>query len=165
MKKWFVILLAGVLLCGCGAQPTFETVEDSDLMVVSANNREILVDMPKEAAAATMESALGGKLYLCDGYTLTVQTLTGGDLGRTLTEVTGFLQEELRPICTKSAGAVRYDLVWTAAGEGGDQIARAVILDDGVNHYAVSVMADADKGGRLLETWQELLGSVTLSTD
>lgn len=165
MKKWFAILLAAVLLCGCGAQPTFETVDDHDSLVASVNTREILVDLPKEAATATMESALGGSLYLCDGYTLTVQTLTGGDLSRTLTEVTGFSQEELRPICTKSAGAVRYDLAWTAAGEGGDQIARAVILDDGVSHYAVSVMADADKGGQLLEAWQNLLGSVVLSTD
>lgn len=165
MKIWIAFLLVAALLCGCGGQPVFETVEDHDSLVASANAREILVDLPKEAATATMESALGDKLYLCDGYTLTVQTLAGGDLDRTLSEITGFSQKELRPICTKTAGAVRYDLVWTAAGETGDQIARAVILDDGVSHHVVSVMADADKGGELLETWQDLLGSVKLYTD
>ena len=164
MKKWFAVLLLGALLCGCGAQPTFETVDDDDSLAVSASVKKIMLDLPKEAATPTAESA-GGSLYLCDGYTLTVQTLTGGDLDRTLTQITGYSQQELRPIRTRSGDATRYELVWSAAGESGDQIARAVILDDGSSHYAVTVMADAGKGGQLLETWQELLDSVTLGTD
>ena len=165
MKKWIALLLTALLLCGCGAQPTFETVDDNDSLVVSATSREILLDLPKEAAKPTMESAFGDCLYLCDGYTLSVQTLSGGDLGRTISAITGYPEGQLHPVQTKTADAARYDLVWTAAGEGGDQIGRAVILDDGVSHYAVTVMADADKSGKLREVWQDLLGSVTLSTD
>lgn len=165
MKRWFAFVMVAALLCGCGAQPTFETVDDQDSLVASATTRQILLDLPKEAATPTLESATGDKAYLCNGYTLTVHTLAGGDLDKTLSAITGYTQAELHPIRTKTANATRYDVVWTAAGEGGDQIARAVILDDGQSHYAVTVMADADQGGQLMETWKNVLGSVALSTD
>ena len=165
MKKWIVFIFAAALLCGCGVQPTFETVDDQDLLVVSAPVREVKLNLPAEAAKPAMQTDDGDSLYLCNGYTLTVQTLDGGDLGRTLRQVTGYWQEELQPLRTKFSGATRYDLTWSAAGEGGDQVARAVILDDGQYHYAVCVMAEADMAGQLQNTWQDLLGSVTLRTD
>lgn len=165
MRKWIVCILAVLLLCGCGAQPTFETVNDEDSMVVSASVRRIELTLPKEAAKPAMESAAGDRVYLCDGYTLTVQTFSGGDLNRTLQQLTGFPRDQLQLIQSKSADALRYDLAWSAAGEGGDQVGRAVILDDGKNHYAVTVMAEAKLAGQLQETWQTLLGSAGLSTD
>lgn len=165
MRKWYVLILAALLLCACGAQPTFETVDDDNALMVSATLRQIELALPKEAAKPVMESASGGSLYLCDGYTLTVQTLSGGNLDRTAQQLTGYCWSELQPIRTQLSDAVRYDLAWAAAGEGGDQVGRAVILDDGMNHYAVSVMADADIAGTLQDTWQKLLHSVKLGTD
>lgn len=165
MRKWFVFLLAALLLCACGAQPTFETVDDEDSLLVSASNREVELELPKEAAKPTMESADNGSLYLCNGYVLTIQTFSGGDLNRTMQQLTGYTQPQLQYIRRKTANADKYELVWSAAGEGGDQVARAVILDDGQNHYAVTVMADADTAGQLQSTWQKLLGSVKLGTD
>ena len=58
---------------------------------------------------------------------------------------------------------LRYECVWSAAAEEGEQVARSVILDDGYYHYAVTVMADFASAGELAQTWQELLGSVSLS--
>ena len=165
MKKWFMYLMAAVILCGCGAQPTFETVDDDDSVVVSAPLRQIELTLPEEAAAPTAKTETGDRLYLCDGYTLEVLTLSGGDLDRTLRSVTGYGKAQLQTIRTKGADATRYDLAWTAAGETGDQVARAVILDDGKNHYAVCVMADAGKAGQLQKTWNDLMNSVHLSTD
>lgn len=165
MKKWFSFVLTVLLLCGCGAQPVFETVDDVDMLPASATLRQIKLDLPKEAAKPAMQTPDGDSLYLCDGYTLTVQTLPGGDLNRTFLQVTGYYQSQLQPIRSKSGDAIRYDLAWTAAGENGDQIARGVVLDDGFNHYAVCVMADAANAGELQKTWKTLLGSVSLSTD
>lgn len=165
MNKWFSFILAALLLCGCSAQPVFETVEDVDVLPASATVRQIKLDLPKEAAKPVMQSEDGDSLYLCDGYTLTVQTLSGGDLDRTFRQVTGHSHSQLQPIRSKSGDAARYDVAWTAAGEGDDQVARAVILDDGFYHYAVSVMADAQIAGSLQNQWKTVLGSVSLRTD
>lgn len=165
MKRWLVIVMVAALLCGCGAQPVFERVEDTDMVSAAAAVRQVKLDLPQEAASPAMESADGGAYYQCDGYVLTVQTLPGGDLDRTLRHVTGFSGSQLQMIKTKAGPAVRYNTVWTAAGEGGDQVGRALILDDGQNHYAVTVMANAASAGDLQETWNILFSSVTLDAD
>lgn len=164
MKKWYVLILTAVLLSGCGTQPTFETVDDDQSLLVSATVRQISLTLPQGAAKPVMESS-GSSLYMCDGYTVAVETLSGGDLNRTVQQITGYALERVQHIQTKTAAATRYDLVWSTAGEGGDQIARAVILDDGFNHYTVSVMAEAGLAGELQDTWQKLLSSVKLDTD
>jgi len=165
MKKWFVLVWVALMLCGCGAQTVFETVDDEAVLDVSAVAQSVHVELPPEAAVPTAQSLQGGMLYLCDGYTLTVQTLPGGDLDRTLRQVTGFSTEALQSIQTKTGNIVRYHTAWTAAGETGDQVARAVILDDGVYHYAVSVIAPAEQAGQLQDTWASVLSSVSLRTD
>jgi len=119
--------------------------------------------LPSEAVAPVLQSPDAGKLYLCDGYVLTVQTFDGGDLDETMRQVTGFSREQLTCMQTQSGDIKRYACVWSAAGEGGDHVGRAVILDDGSYHYAVSVTADFASAGELAQTWQELLNSVTLT--
>ena len=165
MRKWFVLVLVALMLCGCGAQSVFETVDDEAVLDVSVVEQHIHLTLPPEAAVPTAQSPEGGSLYICDGYTLTVQTLSGGDLDRTMRQVTGFSAADLQSIKTKSGNVTCYHTAWTAAGETGEQIARAVILDDGLHHYAVSVMAPAEQAGQLQDTWAELLGSVSLRTD
>ena len=164
MKKWYVLILTVVFLNGCGAQPTFETIDDDQSLLVSATIRQISLALPKEAAKPTMESS-GGSLYICNGYTLAIETFSGGNLNRTVQQITGYTLDRVQYMKTGTADIARYDLVWTTAGEGGDQVARAVILDDGFNHYVVSVMAEAAIAGDLQDTWQTLLSSVTLRTD
>lgn len=166
MKKLWILLLCGFLLAGCGAKETFETVDDSFATPVSASVKQVSLSLPKEAAVTVMDNGEGGRLYLCDGYVLTVQTMESGDLQRTLRETTGFSKEDLTLMETDHYGTARYDCVWTSAGETGDQVCRAAILDDGTCHYVVSVMAPAETAGELKETWQNLLDSISLiSTD
>lgn len=166
MKKCWFLLVITLFLWGCSAQETFETVSDVQDISAMAQMQQISITLPKDAAAASMENPNAGKLYLCDGYTLTVQTLDAGDLDKTLQQLTGYKREQLTVMETKQANAKRYESAWSAAGEGGDQVGRVVILDDGNYHYAVTVMADASGAGELTEVWQEILGSVALvSTD
>ena len=128
-----------------------------------AQMRQLQVDLPKEAGVPTLQSEDAGRLDVCNGYTLTVQTLESGDLDATLRGVTGFAREQLTVMETMKRGIKRYDCVWSAAGEGGDQVARAVILDDGNYHYAVTVMADFASAGDLADTWQSILETVRFS--
>lgn len=159
MKKCLLFLaLLALLLTGCGAKETFETVSDVYAPEEAAPMQQIVLNLTDSAAAQTMECD-GNRLYFCDGYTVTVQTLTAGDLDRTLREITGFSRQTLRPVETATGELRRYDCVWTAAGETEEQVGRAAVLDDGNYHYAVTVMADASAAGDLAGQWQTLLDS------
>ena len=128
MKK-LVILLVMLLLCGCGAEETFETVADEMVMQVVAQPREILLTLPEETLLPAMESD-GRTLYLCNGYDVAVQTLESGDLDATIRQVCGFGSDELTVMETNSGDCRSYAFVWTAATDFGEQVGRAEILDD-----------------------------------
>jgi hypothetical protein len=160
--KILCILFVMLMLTGCTPQPVLEKVEDP-WVEVAAREKELVVKLPADAAAPALQSDDGGRLYLCDGYTLTLQTFSGGDLDATMRQVTGFSGKQLTCIETERGELKEYSCVWSSAGEGGDYVGRAVILDDGSYHYAVSVMADFATAGELTQPWQELLNSVSLS--
>ena len=164
MKKlwWLVVLM--VCLTGCGANEAWETVMDVDNTPVMAQMQQIELTLPKDAASETMENEQSGKLYLCNGYTVAVQTLPGGDLDKTLREISGFSKQQLTVMETQTKQAKRYECVWSSASEAEDQVARAVVLDDGSHHYAVTVMAPFSTAGDLADVWRAILTSVQLST-
>lgn len=162
MKKLWMILALGLMLTGCGTAETFETVADEMVQSVMAEPREIRVSMPEEAVLPAMEVE-GGKLYLCKDYDVAIQTLESGDLDETIRTVSGYGREDLTVMETMSGDLTCYEFVWTAAGETGEQVGRAMILDDGYYHYVLSVMADADVAAEYREMWNGLFESFGLS--
>ena len=162
MKKWWCALLAAVLLTGCGGQKDLETVGDFYIVPQVPAASRIWRELPEDATMLTMESDTEGTLYLCRDYTVTVQTLTGGDLDSTLRKVTGFGKEELTVYSYRQNGLTRHACVWAAAGEGTDQVGKAVILDDGIYHYAVAVLVPSEQAGEQEESIRQLLDSVQL---
>lgn len=161
MKRWFVLVVVGLLLSGCAAEGTFETLGDPYELHEDAIKQEIVCILPQEASAQTVQSDYG-QLYFCDGYEIALQTFEAGDLDRTLRQLTGFGAEDITVIETGLTPAARYDFVWTAAGEGGDMVCRATVLDDGNYHYCMSVMASQADAPRLREAWKALFDSFTL---
>lgn len=162
MKKCWILLVFVLFLTGCGSQETFETLSDIWAVPAAATKHQVQVLLPEEAAIPSMEAGDGSKLYLCDGYTVTVQTMDAGDLDRTLRQATGFSKDALTVMETLRDGFKCYECVWCAAGEGEDAVCRAVIMDDGSCHYVVTVMANYTQAGDLSATWQHILDSVTL---
>lgn len=162
MKKVLTLLMMAVLLSGCGAQETFETVEDLIPVQPVASPQQLYITLPEEAASPTFREENGGEIYVCDGYTITSQILESGDLEKTLTHISGKTSEDLQLIKTKQDTCDRYDFVWTSAGEEGLQLGRACILDDGDFHYTLTVMAREETAGQLRETIQELFDSCSL---
>ena len=162
MKK--LILLAGILLLltGCGAEPTFETLSDEYVQPVMAQTKRMALALPEDATMLTVQSDEDGTLYFCDDYTLTVQVRQSGDLNKTFLHTTGFEKEDLPVISTQPNGVKRYDWVWTTTGEGEDQVCRGAILDDGINHYIMTCMAGASQAQQVQEQWQELFASFCL---
>lgn len=162
MKKLGILLLSVFLLTGCGAQPTLETIADEAVQPVSATAQQILLELPEEVGTPAMQSSEAGAIYLCDGYTVTLNTVTSGDLNKTLYEATGFTKDGLQLMQTGSADLKRYECVWAAAGEPEEQVGRLCILDDGNYHYVLTAMADASQTGKLRQTWNTLFDSFRL---
>lgn len=162
MKKWIYVVCACLLLTGCGRAPTLETVAD-DLEAASiAEPRNIQVNLPDEAAAPAVEGD-GGLMYLCQDYEILIQTLPGGDLEETIRQISGFGREDLTVMETLRDGVRRYDFVWASAGETGEQLGRAVVLDDGSYHYAMTVLRDAATTETSQVVWRSVFESFSLT--
>ena len=156
MKKLCVLLAAVLLLTGCAAEETFETIADVYGEQNLPQPKQVVLTIPEEAAAQAIVGS-SGTLYLCDGYEITVETLSAGDINSTFRQLTGFETDDLTVMETAQLGFSRYECVWTAAGEGGDMVGRVAVLDDGNFHYCVTVMAGAAEAGKLQSTWKDLL--------
>ncbi len=150
-----------LLLAGCGGEETFETIADVWAQPVSVQSADIQITLPPEAAAPALESE-EGTLYLCQGYEITLQILPAGDLDATVQTISGYSRDSLTVMQTQEGENKRYEMVWVSAGEQGDRVGRAVILDDGNFHYCVSVLADEDAAYSCAESWQEMFDSFSL---
>ena len=159
MRKCWILVLVGLLLSGCAAAETFETVDDALVQPVVNAQREIILSVPDSAAAEVMVSEDGGQLYFCDGYTMTVQILTGGDTDRSIESLCGYTPDALTILQTQDGSWKRQEWVWVSAGEGGEQLGRGALLDDGSYHYCLTVMADADEAGVLEAEWDGVFAS------
>ena len=159
MKKIAMLLLCALLLCGCSSAETFETLGDDH--VQSVLQQEKTVHLTLEQGAVPLQGATG-TLYLCDGYDVSVEVWKGGNVSGTLEALTGFRTDELTVIETSASGFARYECVWVSSGEGGDQVGRVVVLDDGVYHYCITFQAPADDAAALQVTWQRILDSVQI---
>ncbi len=165
MKKLWVIPLVALLLAGCGKKQTLETITDvEDTPVVSAVQR-IQVQLPPELSAPALQGEETGSLYLCDDYSVVLQTMDSGDLQRTIRNATGMDKENLQIIQTRQNGIKRYQWVWSTTGENGTQVGRGCILDDGAYHYVLTALTDEDNAEKVQSQWKEIFTSFTLAAE
>ena len=162
MKKWLLLLLMTGLLAGCGAEDTFETVADELVQPVMLQPRFVCVDLPGETALPVVEND-NGRIYICNDYEIVLQTMASGDLEETMEIMSGLGAENMTVMETTSDGISRYEFVWAAAGEGGDQTGRGVILDDGNYHYCLSVLRFADLPEKTQINWEDVFSSFCLA--
>ena len=154
-----ILAALALLLSGCGSQPVLETIADEQVQSVSAQVQQILIELPPDAGMQTMQSDDGAKLYLCDGFTVTVQTFEAGDLDGTLRSATGYGRQALELIETADETGKRYQCVFTTTGEGQTQVGRACVVDDGSFHYVLTVLAPEENAGSLSEQIQTVMDS------
>ena len=161
MKITILFLTLALLLAGCGAEETWETVSDEWVQPVMAQPGDIRVNLPGETAMPAMEGD-SGRMYLAEDYEIYLQTLESGDLEKTVQTLSGYEKEDLTVMHTQSQGISRYEFVWTCAGETGDRIGRAVVLDDGNYHYTMTVLRDADTTETSQIVWNDVFASFAL---
>lgn len=163
MKKYLIVCITLLFLSGCsGEEQTLETISDTFDQPVLAQMQQAVVALPEDASVTVLETENSGAVYLCDQFTVTLQTVPGGDLGRILKETTGFEKEELTLMQTQQDGLIKTQCVWVCAAEEGEQVGRLSVLDDGSYHYVLTCMADAQKAPQLQKTWQDLFDSFRL---
>lgn len=159
-RIWMAAALA-LLLSGCGAKETLETVSDTIIEPVPAAPAQISVRLPDNAVAPVLESE-SEQVYLCEDYEIVVETHASGDLDATIAAISGYDREQLTVMQTQQDGVARYDFVWVSAGETGDRLGRAVILDDGSYHYCMSVLRDAENQEKSQVVWSDVFASFSL---
>jgi hypothetical protein len=160
VKKVWLILMLLLVLTGCGAkklEPMLDVYAPESL----PEPAQVVLDLPQEAG---MEGFAGeaGRLYLCEGYCIAVESLAGGDMNATLRQLTGYDAGNLTVLQRTDGGMQRYECAWTCVGEAGDQVGRAVVVDDGIYHYCVSVTAPAEKALKLQPVFRALFESFEL---
>lgn len=161
MKKLCLVAAVVLMLTGCGEPEDFETMSDVYEMPEPVNAQQTSMILDRETVSVGWEDG-EDKIYICDDFCVMVQTFSAGDLDATIRSITGYAKEKLMVMERTTEGVTSYECVWASAGEKGDQIGRMLILDDGNHHYALSVMADAEKAGELTETWQLLFDSFAI---
>lgn len=161
MKKCWIFVLLALLLSGCASEETFETVADEWAAPVMAQPREISVNLPDNAVAPVLESD-SEQVYLCEDYEIVIEKLSAGDLNATIQSICGYNKDQLTIMETQVQDVTRYDFVWASAGEKGDRLGRAVILDDGDYHYCMSLLRDAEDTEKTQIVWREVFNSFSL---
>lgn len=154
-----LLILMTILLCGCTTQETFETIADEPVRTVMAQPREISVRLPDNAVAPVLEGETE-QVYMSEDYEIVIETLSAGDLDATIRNICGYGRDQLTIMETQWDDVTRYEFVWAAAGEKGDRLGRAVVLDDGQFHYCMSVLRDAETVTQVV--WRDVFASFTL---
>ena len=148
MRKLLWIPVLMMVLCGCVhmEQPVFETVADPVVEPVAAEPKPVSVWLPDAAAKQTMAGE--GECYIWDDCELRIQTLTGGDIRKTLAQITGLSPERLTVMEYQRDGLQLYQTVWSSTSEEGITLGRCLVADDGAYHYCISMVSpeQADVG-------------------
>ena len=92
-------------------------------------------------------------------YEIIQETLASGNLNATIETLCGYSKDQLTVLQTRQDDLDRYEFVWTTAGERGELLGRAVILDDGDYHYCMTVLRDAEES---IVVWQDVFASFAL---
>lgn len=164
MKKFCFAILCVFMLSGCSSVETMETIRDDEAFPVMGEAAKVHLSIPEIENAQVVEDGAGSKIYLFNDFCVTVQTLDGGNMEKTLELVSGFDAGKLTLLKTEQDDCLQFRCAWSSTGEQEDLLCRAVVVDDGRYHYAVTVMADSSEIAEQPELW-DILDTVKLSTD
>lgn len=156
--KWLLVGICVIeMLCGCSSHKNYETISDEIVTPIMAEPMQITADFPPDVSVYALEH--NGMICVGEGYSLCIETMTGGDLNNTVKKCTGYSAQNLNLIQTKRDGMTLYETAWSCMGEHGDQVGRLLVLDDGQYHYTLYALTDAEEMGQLQSVIQPVFQS------
>lgn len=171
MRKLLFLCGILVILCFTGCQKdtaVWETVSDQIYLSVDGKIPvQLTMDFSAPADAVQAADALSsGAVYQqAEGkYEIMQETLQGA-AESAIKRMTGFSKDELTVMETKEFNMARYDFVWTAASEQGQQVCRGVVFDDGTYCYTLTFQTAEENGGALQACMDEVFASIGFHED
>lgn len=163
MKKWIIgmMLLLGVTLCGCNGAESFEVIADSFIDSSKAEPAKMVLSLPDEVTLSVM-SGSDWQYYEGEHYQIVLQTYPSGNLDQTLQQVTGYSKEHLNVMELSATNIDKYFCAWSSVSEEGEVVGRCTVLDDGVYHYCLSILVDADMSGEVRDTVNAVFATYSL---
>lgn len=152
MKKLVCVgVVCTLLLTGCAAEPTWETVDDCFDQTVSApveQPYQIMFSVPMEAVLETFSRRENGTVYSHpDGdYEIQALVLQQTDIDEIILDLTGFLPETVQRIETERYAMPEYQFVWYTTSEEGGWLHQADVLTDRDYSYALIFSAREHTG-------------------
>lgn len=131
--KWWMLPLSLMLLCGCAAQPVWETVDDDGN--TPATIYEMQLALPEQAVE--LESRSGETLYAVDGMEITTACFAARDLDAAVRHLSGFSAERLTILQTERFDLPEYQFAWYSQSDEGGRLCRADLVMDKMQCYAV----------------------------
>lgn len=159
MKKWMIAF--AVLLAGCSAQPVYETIGNACEGVSDSEPMTIQMWLPQEAALEA-SSPDGESRYTWGDWEIWTQVCSGGDLEETLKTMSGMDRQYLTVMSRKMGEYTCHETVWSATREDGAMLCRGAVVDDGIHHYCIGLMAAEEESAEAKEVFDQILESVSL---
>ena len=143
--KWVLSVVLLMVLAGCSAAPTWETVEDISLPeIVQPAAYEIQMALPD--GAELLWETDSGKQYQLNHMEIESIRYYASDLDAAVEYVSGFAADRLDILETSRFGMPEYRFAWCSQTEEGARLYRADLVMDGSTCYALICSAPEDAG-------------------
>ncbi len=169
MRRCFpIVLILAFLLCGCRAEPDWETVDDAAVQVSAPAEPPYVItySIPADASMEPL-SARNCGLYVGEGgeYEIMSDVISASSLDDALRQVSGFGLDELDVIETSRFGLPEYRFAWSSASDEGEFVSEASLVQDGGYYYALVFSTRQGLNGKYDECAEAVFASFGLYGD
>ena len=161
MKKLWWLIFAVLMICGCTADPVYETMGNVwDNPQVQSEPASIEFGLPDDAQMEVMESDGLARSYRIGEWMLWTEICNGGDVEATMEALTGL--EDPRIISHPAGVYTCYETAWAVGEEAGEFLVRTAVIPKGQYHYCLSIKYPQEDAVQVGSFFTEILNNVSL---
>lgn len=160
---WIMIVFAVVMFGGCGQEQDAqgESVQDATELRKGPAKYDMAMGLPSDGQAIFEDETC--QVFSQEDVTVTTQIMQADSLEVLLKELTGMDQQRLTVMKTWQDEMPRYDLTWVSAGEGGLNVYRSAILDDGQSYYVATASVPEECAGKNTQRMEDWISTLVLT--